>query len=50
MAPDSSRNAMPGTPAGGAGLARQRVQQIGERHFAFAGDDDVGAGVEVFAR
>ena len=29
-------------------LLRQRAQQLGERDLAFAGDDDVGAGVEIF--
>ena len=29
-------------------LARKRRQQLGERHLALAGDDDVGAGVEIF--
>ena len=27
---------------------RQRGQQLGERDLAFADDDDVGAGVEIF--
>ena len=30
-------------------LSRQRGQQLAERHLAFAGDDDVGAGAEILA-
>ena len=34
--------------AAGARLAWQRRQELGESEFTFAGDDDVGAGVEIF--
>ena len=39
---------MPCTPCSRcAPSLRQRAQQLGQRDFAFADDDDVGAGVEI---